>query len=64
MRAIKAKAADKPRVVKSWRIKSDIVKRIKALAVRQKKSESELVEMAVEALDLWLETPYDTWFKK
>jgi len=56
MKAIKAKTADKPRVVKTWRIKQTIVKRIKALSVREKKSESELVEMAVEALDLWLET--------
>jgi len=56
MKAIKAKPADKPRILKTWRIKPAIAKRVKTLAAIQKKSESELLEMAVEALDLWLET--------
>ena len=56
MKAIKAKTADKPRVVKTWRIKPEVVRTIKRLAKTGGCSESELVEKAVEFIAFWTET--------
>lgn len=53
---VKAKRADKPRVVKTWRLKSNVVRKIKKMAQTGACSESELVEKAVDFLDLWLES--------
>lgn len=56
MKAVKAKKDGKPRLVKTWRIKPTSVKKIERLSKREGKSESELIEYAVDTLDLWLET--------
>lgn len=43
----KARKADKPRSVKTWRIRQDVVKEITKLAKKYNYSESELIESAI-----------------
>lgn len=43
----KADKADKPRVVKTWRVRQDVVKEIAKLAKKYNYTESELIESAV-----------------
>lgn len=44
---IKAEKADKPRVVKTWRIRRDVLKQIKALCKYHNYAECEVIEEAI-----------------
>lgn len=50
MKAGRAATAKKPRVVKSWRVRKDVVKMINKVADKLNISESEVVEEGVETI--------------